>query len=110
MERPIIKGETIWLPGFARERGVAPNTIRGFWFVKCTFQGPAIVLPINGTQFMAYSMDGDPDDFLWPIQQTRDTRGVIAFDDCLIDDCFFADIGITGPPQVMDAVRRSFRP
>ncbi len=107
-DRPVAKNQSIWLPGFVREHGDGPNLLRRWWFIECHIEGPAIVLPRDGTNFLRFGLSEDPDDFLWPVTVGRKAVGTIVLSDCLFDSCQFSDIGITGGPGLMAQAREAW--
>jgi hypothetical protein len=83
--------------------------IRQKTFIDCEMVGPAIISP--GRSDLVHptlgAAEGDIESVLWPANPAaRLAVGVFGFDLCQFEDCRFEDIGITGPPDLLDQYRQ----
>jgi len=84
------------------------GVVRDTTFERCDIKGPAVVVPLGKTVFEHTRLDGDEDSILWETRPGRDrVIGAIAFQDCTVTDCRLMNVGIAGPPDVIQAFRDS---
>ena len=79
-------------------------------FEGCLFEGPAVILPLEGCAFDGCDLGdakGDPCNLmLTPLGPQRVT-GPIPFKNCSFVNCRFLGVGFTGAPWFMDSLTRA---
>lgn len=110
---PIGPGPThtrisIWLPQLLLEvmRAGAP-AIENRRFEGCLFEGPAVVLPIEGCEFDGCDLGdtkGDPRSLMLAPQSLSRVVGPIPFRNCQFINCRFVGVGFTGTPAFLDSM------
>jgi hypothetical protein len=84
-------------------------TIKGQVFVDKDIVGPAVVVPLGTGTMQHCGFDGDEVSVLWEIPKDRDRlSGAIALEDCTFLRCRFVNIGLVGPPEFMERIKREF--
>ena len=113
---PIGPGPTytrvnIWLPQLLLEtlRAGAP-AIENRRFEGCLFEGPAVVLPIEGCEFDGCDLGdakGDPRGLMLAPQSPNRVVGPIPFRHCQFINCRFVGVGFTGTPAFLDSMAQA---
>ncbi|MBU1346077.1 MAG: hypothetical protein KKA16_03885 [Alphaproteobacteria bacterium] len=83
------------------------TSIDGRRFVNCRFQGPAVLLSIEGNTFDSVNFgftDGDIASLI--LRQGSPTRvvGAIGMRHCVFERCEFFGIGFTGPEEFLQTI------
>jgi hypothetical protein len=84
------------------------GVLDGHTFIGCEINGPAILYLTNPT--LANTTLGGPtiDAVLWEVAPHRQiVSGAIHASNCTFERCSFANIGFTGPPEVIQELRNS---
>lgn len=98
------RGAVVRLTELVDEDGI----LERFAFVRCTLKGPAVLVPLGHTAFMGNRF-GDPEALLWEIPEDRErVSGAIAAIDCTFEECEFTNVGLAGPPDFVQAMKRDF--
>ena len=96
----------IWLPQLYIESARAGSqVIENRLFEGCLFEGPAVILPIEGCQFDGCDLgaaQGDPRSLMLAPQGANRVVGPIAFRNCQFINCRFVGVGFTGAPAFLD--------
>lgn len=99
---PIYDGVHIWLPQlFAETARGGAGMIENRTFINCRFEGPAVILPVEGCTFTACNMGeaaGDTRNMLLAPAGPK-VIGVIPFRNCTFRDSAFYMVGFTGSPE-----------
>ena len=102
---PHYEGVHIWLPQlFAETARSGASVIEGKTFVNCQFEGPAVILPVQGCAFQNCNMgdaNGDIRNMLLTPMGPEKVIGVIAFRNCTFRDSAFFAVGFTGAPDFL---------
>lgn len=102
---PLYEDVHIWLPQLFAETALGgAAAIENRTFVKCRFEGPAVILPIDGCNFDACNMGeagGDTRNLLVAPVGPK-LVGVIPFRNCVFRDCAFYRVGFTGSPTFIE--------
>ena len=95
-------GEDIRLAELAGDEGV----IEGVRFKDCYVKGPAVLVVQGDFNLVDNKIEGDPDAFLWVIPERR-TRviGAILVKDTTFEGCTFTNVGLAGPPEIIERIR-----
>ena len=100
----VHRNEEIWLPELAGRDGV----IDGQHFEDCHVMGPSVIVVQGDFRLLESEIEGEPEAFLWEIPADRErVFGAILVKDCTFEDCTFTNVGIAGPPEIIDRVRES---
>lgn len=76
-------------------------------FEDCFIDGPAVIYPLR-TTFDAPTFQADiPEAIFWELSADQEAvYGAIEVRDCMFRRCRFSRIGVTGPPEMIKAIRR----
>lgn len=81
--------------------------IRGDRFFDCRLKGPAVVVIKPPLTFSNNDMGPDPDAVLWELDPHRpEVVGAIAMEDCVVEGCTLVNVGIAGPPALLNQFRK----
>lgn len=105
---PTYTRVNIWLPQLLLEtlRAGAP-AVENRRFEGCLFEGPAVVLPIDGCEFDGCDLGdakGDPRSLMLAPQSLSRVVGPIPFRNCQFISCRFVGVGFTGAPAFLDSM------
>ena len=105
---PTYTRVNIWLPQLMLEtlRSGQP-AIEKRRFEGCLFEGPAVILPLEGCQFDGCDLGdakGDPRSLIMAPQGDNRVVGPIPFKDCQFINCRFVGIGFTGAPGFLNSL------
>ena len=101
--RQSHEGESIRLSELADEQGV----VRNHGFLRCEILGPALVV-LSGVYFNENRIDGFPDGCIYDVGEDRQRWvGAIIVDGCPFESCTFSNVGFTGPPEDLRAMKDS---
>ena len=107
---PLYEDAPIWLPQlFAEHSRGGSNIIEGKTFIRCRFEGPAVILPLAGCTFDACNMGeagGDTQNLLLAPVGNQKVVGVIPFRNCVFRDSAFFMVGFTGSPEFLTQFRQ----
>ncbi len=102
---PVYEDVSIWLPQlFAEHARTGSSIIEGKTFVRCRFEGPAVLLPVSGCSFSGCNMGeagGDTRNLLLSPIGPQKVVGVMPFKDCVFRDSAFFMVGFTGTPDFL---------
>lgn len=102
---PVYEDMQIWLPQLFAETARGGNAvIENRTFIRCRFEGPAVILPISGCAFDGCNMgdaQGDTRNLLLAPIGPQKVTGVIPFRNCTFRDSAFFLVGFTGPPAFL---------
>jgi hypothetical protein len=100
------ENQTIFLPPMARAMG---GTITDTWFRNCVLEGPAVILITGAAEYVGKLKLALPDEkaakfmrehpevlFLRQTEEQPWIAGVIALQNCRIEDCTLANIAFAG--------------
>jgi len=97
---PVYDDVSIWLPQlFAETVRSGSAIIENRTFINCRFEGPAVILPVEGCSFSACNMGeagGDTRNLLLAPVGAKKVIGVIPFRNCTFRDSAFYMVGFTG--------------
>lgn len=103
---PTYTRVNIWLPQLYIESARAgAQVIENRRFEGCLFEGPAVILPVEGCQFDGCDLgdpQGDPRSLMFAPQGANRAVGPIAFKNCQFINCRFLGVGFTGAPAFLD--------
>lgn len=108
---PTYTSVNIWLPQLLLEtlRGGDP-AIENRRFEGCLFEGPAVILPVEGCQFDGCDLGdakGDPRSLMLAPQAANRVVGPIPFRNCQFINCRFVGVGFTGAPAFLDSLAQA---
>ena len=96
----------IWLPQlYIESLRAGSQVIENRRFEGCLFEGPAVILPIEGCQFDGCDLgdaNGDPRSLMLAPLGANRVVGPIAFKNCQFINCRFVGVGFTGAPAFLD--------
>jgi hypothetical protein len=72
---------------------------------ECRIFGPAVLVPVGGTQLKNSSLGGPPQSVLWPLPDLQTVVGAIVASGCVFDGCEFFNVGFGMPPDQIPALR-----
>lgn len=99
----VYREEVIRVARLAGDRGV----LDGFVFEGCEIRGPAVIIP-QGSNLANNNLMGNPDALLWEIPTERpEVIGAVLARNCTFEDCTFVNVGLAGPKDFIEQVRRS---
>lgn len=103
---PTYTRINIWLPQlFLETARSGSQLIENRRFEGCLFEGPAVILPVEGCQFDGCDLGdakGDPRSLMLAPQGASRVVGPIAFRNCQFISCRFLGVGFTGAPAFLD--------
>lgn len=90
---------------------VVGSVIIGHRFVDCVVTGPAVALVIRQNTFESCDFSGTPDEILWatPLSASGRVFGAVGLVSCTFERCRFDGIGLAGPPEFHEQLRRNWR-
>ncbi len=98
------RNDVIRLSELAGDDGI----IDGHHFEDRHIKGPAVIVVQGDFSLLENEIKGDPDAFLWEISPERErVLGAILVKDCTFEGCTFTNVGIAGPPEVIERIRAS---
>jgi len=105
---PTYTRVNVWLPQLMLEtlRGGA-SAVENRRFEGCLFEGPAVILPIEGCNFDGCDLGdakGDPRSLMLAPQGLSRVVGPIPFRNCQFINCRFVGVGFTGAPAFLDSM------
>jgi hypothetical protein len=94
----------MWIAELARESPI----IAGRVFRNAVIRGPAVLAILEGNRFSRCLFDNPlkPEAMLWTPMNPDAAIGAIGLSRCQFESCDFVGIGFTGPPEVLEAIRR----
>jgi hypothetical protein len=100
---PVRRNEVIRISDLA----TTTDIVTDMTFENCVITGPAVVLPLAGTQFISSAFEApDPESMLWEIAPARRyTVGAIGLLNCIFRGCRFTRIGFGGPREALEQFR-----
>jgi len=108
---PVYTQINIWLPQlFIENVRTGAQLISDRRFEGCLFEGPAVILPIEGCRFDGCDLgdaQGDPRSLMLAPQGATRVVGPIAFKNCQFVNCRFVGVGFTGAPAFLDDMARA---
>ncbi|WP_134774386.1 hypothetical protein [Ornithinimicrobium flavum] len=85
------------------------DVLENYRFVDCTLVGPAVVVPLNGTEILHCRWDGDLGAVLWAIDVERPAViGAIGLSNCQLIGCTLQRVGLAVPASQVDEISRGF--
>ena len=104
--RTHFKGETLRLADLADASGHIVECV----FEGCTLLGPAVVCLENHTlmEHNQFQHPGKPPESLFLLTPSAHPVGAIGLNRCIVRRCILKEIGITGPQEALDIVRKGF--
>lgn len=104
--RQVHEDESIRISELADEQG----WVRNHDFLRCTIQGPALLVLSGGVVHFNY-IDGFPDECMYYVEEGRErySGAIIAFR-CGFESCTFLNVGFTGPSDHLDAFKEAAGP
>ena len=106
IRRQHHEGETLRLIDLADERGLVEHHD----FLRCTIHGPALVVFAGGMMHFN-RFEGAPDKCFYDVGEDRERYiGAIVVHQCQFESCTFWNVGFTGPPESLGAMKDSFKP
>jgi hypothetical protein len=97
-------GEVVRLSELAGDEGV----IEDRHFEGLHIIGPAVIVVQGDFSLVENEIEGDPDAFLWTIEPHRErVIGAILVKDSTFEGCVFTNVGIAGPPEIIERIRES---
>ena len=97
---PTHQSQRIWLPQLILEAGYRREAIiEGRTFIDCIFEGPAVLLPVQGCSFNGCNMGetmGDARNLMLNPMGPSKVTGAIPFKNCAFTNCQFLRVGFTG--------------
>jgi hypothetical protein len=101
------RNQTIRLSDLA----VVSDVIEDVTFEKCQLVGPAILVPLDGTEIANCVWDGVAEGIFWQFPSDRQLLiGAIGLLRCKVYGCRMTRLGLAVPENKMDQVRRGFGP
>jgi hypothetical protein len=108
---PTYTRVNIWLPQLLLEAlRTGASAIENRRFEGCLFEGPAVVLPIEGCEFDGCDLGetkGDPRSLMLAPQGANRVVGPIPFRHCQFINCRFVGVGFTGAPAFLDSMAQA---
>ena len=105
---PVYTSRNIWLPQLLLETlRAGVGVVENRRFEGCLFEGPAVVLPIEGCEFDGCDLGetkGDPRSLMLAPQSLSRVVGPIPFRSCQFINCRFVGVGFTGAPAFLDSM------
>lgn len=79
-------------------------------FVNCRIIGPAVILPMNGTEIRHSNWEAPGYEAIaWPFDDDRESLvGVIVLDECTVSRCRMSDIGLAMPRSRYEELESGF--
>ena len=103
---PTYVSVNIWLPQlYIESLRAGSQVIENRRFEGCLFEGPAVILPIEGCQFDGCDLGdakGDPRSLMLAPLGANRVVGPIAFKNCQFINCRFVGVGFTGAAAFLD--------
>ena len=97
---PTYTNQRIWLPQLILEASYRREAIiEDRTFIDCTFEGPAVLLPVQGCSFNGCSMGetmGDARNLMLNPMGPSKVTGAVPFKNCTFTNCQFLRVGFTG--------------
>jgi hypothetical protein len=84
------------------------GAIEGVRFKDCHVKGPAVLVVQGDFSLVGNEIEGDPDAFLWEVAPDRErVIGAISIKNTEFEGCTFTNVGLAGPPEVIERIRTS---
>lgn len=103
---PTYTQVNVWLPQlFLETARSGGQVIENRRFEGCLFEGPAVILPVEGCHFDGCDLGdskGDPRSLMLAPQGANRVVGPIPFRNCAFVNCRFVGVGFTGAPAFLD--------
>lgn len=96
-----LRGLSIRIADLARDDFI----IRGRTFEDCHIYGPACIAPLGTTFITGNSFDAPPDAVFIGVEQDN-ISGAIGVEDCVFRRCTFKRIGIIGPSDYIEEIKK----
>jgi hypothetical protein len=90
------------------ELAVVSNVLERLTFENCTIHGPAVIIPLDGTQIRECGFDADEEATVWEIGNRTHVVGAIGLRNCIFVRCRVFDIGLAVRPQERENILRGF--
>jgi hypothetical protein len=72
---------------------------------QCRIFGPAVLVPVAGSQLINSNLGGPSEAILWPLPNLNLIVGAVVAHACVFDQCEFINIGFGMAPEQIQAVR-----
>lgn len=103
---PTYTAVNIWLPQLIMEAlRAGGQAVENRRFEGCLFEGPAVILPLEGCAFDGCDLGdakGDPRSLMLAPQSGSRVVGPIPFRNCEFINCRFLGVGFTGSSAFLD--------
>jgi hypothetical protein len=109
----LVKDRTVVISDIPKDMR-ALNVIRGRVFEDCTVVGPAVVYFGEGTFVKGFDFEdsGNVENVLWPVKASKgryEKVGAIGFESCQFINCHFTGVGIAGPRDLLDRLKKDIK-
>ena len=85
--------------------GTESSVLDRMTFEDCRIFGPAILVPIGGTQLSKSNLGGPPEAILWALPDPKVVVGAVVAYACVFERCEFVNVGFGMQPDQIAATR-----